>query len=103
MNELSAIIVGANTVTLVFGGALSVYAYRAYTRTRSAALKALTIGFGLITLGTLLSGLLHQFTDVSLLFSTAIHSVSVAVGLLVMAYSLQSTGAGSTSIRYTTK
>lgn len=101
LQELSAVIVGANTITLVFGTAITGYAYRAYLRTRSHALKALAIGFGLVTIGTLLSGVLHQFASVSLLFSTAIQSVFTAVGLVVLAYSLQSSATGDSRPTYT--
>ncbi|MFC7210338.1 hypothetical protein ACFQL3_07595 [Natronoarchaeum sp. GCM10025321] len=90
MDRVSAIIVGAYTVILVFGGAITLFAYQAFTRTESRQLEALAVGFGLITGGTLTSIALYQFALVSLLFAVAVQSISIAAGFVVMAYSLQS-------------
>ena len=90
MDRVSAVIVGAYTVTLVFGGAITLFAYQAFSRTGSKQLKALAVGFGLITGGTLTSIALYQFALVSLLATTAVQSISIAAGFVVMAYSLQS-------------
>lgn len=88
MDELSAIIVAANTVTLVFGGAITALAYRASTRTGSSALRSLSLGLGLVTLGTLLGGGLHQIVGVALLNSLAVESAFTALGFVALTYSL---------------
>lgn len=88
MDSLSTIIVAANTLTLVFGGVITGLAYRAYRRTDSSALRALSIGLGFVTLGTLLGGSLHQLLDVELLTSVAVQSVFTALGFTILAYSL---------------
>jgi len=88
MNHLTAIVVATNTITLVFGTAIVLLAYRAYHRTGSRALRALTVGLGLVTLGTLFGGSLHQLTGTGLLESIAVQSAFTAVGFVVLAYSL---------------
>lgn len=88
MDQLTAVVVAANTVTLVFGSAIVLLAYRAYARTGSRPLRALAAGLGLVTLGTLLGGSLHQLTPVGLLASIAVQSVFSATGFAVLAYSL---------------
>lgn len=88
MDRLTIAVVAANTVTLVFGSAIVLLAYRAYARTGSRALRALTVGLGLVTLGTLLGGSLHQLTGASLLESIAVQSTFTALGFVVLAYSL---------------
>jgi len=88
MDALTAVVVVANTVTLVFGSAIVLLAYRAYARTGSRALRALGVGLGLVTLGTLLGGSLHQLTTASLLESIAVQSAFTALGFAVLAYSL---------------
>jgi hypothetical protein len=59
VDRLAAVIVAANTVTLTFGTTITVLAYRASARTGSSALRSLSLGLGLVTLGALLGGGLH--------------------------------------------
>jgi len=88
VDHLSAIIVIANTVTLVFGGTISLLAHRAAARTGSSALRSLSVGLGLVTVGTLLGGGLHQLLGAGLLTSLAVQSVFTAIGFVALAYSL---------------
>lgn len=88
MDLLTAVVVAANTVTLVFGGAIVLFAYRAHVRTGSQALRALSIGLGLVTLGALLGGSLHQLVGASLVESVAVQSSFSAAGFVVLAYAL---------------
>ena len=88
MDHLSAVIVIANTITLVFGGAITGLAHRAAARTGSPALRSLSVGLGLVTLGTLLGGGLHQLLDAPLLASLAVQSIFTATGFVALAYSL---------------
>ncbi|QSG02453.1 DUF7521 family protein [Natranaeroarchaeum sulfidigenes] len=96
MDRISAIIVGAHTVISVFGGAITVFAYRAYTRTRSKQLKALAVAFGVCTVGTLVSLGGHQLGLLALLEAVALQSLAIAAGFVLLAYSLQ-TGYSATS------
>lgn len=98
MDALTTAVVAANTVTLVVGSAIVFLAYRAYARTGSRALWALSLGLGLVTLGTLLGGTLHQLTDASLLQSIAVQSTATAVGFVVLAYSLFVGGAREATV-----
>jgi uncharacterized membrane protein YfcA len=88
LTEVSAVIVAANTVTLVVGGAIALFALRAYRRTGLAELRALTVGLGLVVAGALVGGLLHQVAAAPLLQGVAIQSVLTALGFLVLGYSL---------------
>jgi hypothetical protein len=87
-NETTVVLVAAKTATLAFGSALTFLSYRAFRRTNSQALRALATGIGLLTLGALLGGVLHQFAGISLRASVGVHSVFTAVGFAVMTYSL---------------
>lgn len=82
------IVVAANTVTLLFGSFVTAMTLRAYRRTGSRALFLLGVGFGLVTLGSLVGGALHQVTGASLVLSVAVHSVFTAAGFLAVSYSL---------------
>lgn len=85
---LQLAVVVANTVTLVVGGFVTLLAVRAYRRTGSRSLRALSAGLGCITGGTLLGGLLHQSGFAPLLVGVAVQSGSIALGFLLLAWSL---------------
>lgn len=65
------LVAALKTLTLVFGGLITYFAYSAYHRTRIPALRALTIGFGTVTVGAFLAGAPIRRSD-----STAIWSSS---------------------------
>ncbi len=93
MSTTILIIAVANAVTLVLGGTITFLAWRAYRRTESAALRSLSIGIGLVTLGTLIGGSLHQLVATDVTTAVAVQSVFVAVGFAVLGYSLSKTAA----------
>ncbi|MCL9815073.1 DUF7521 family protein [Natranaeroarchaeum aerophilus] len=103
MDRISAIIVGAYTVIFVFGGAITVFAYRAFTRTGSKRLKALSVGFGMATVGTLVSIGGHQLGLLALLDAVALQSLATAAGFVVLAYSLQTNFSTTTPMGHSTK
>ena len=88
LHQTAVILIAAKTATLAFGSALTYLSYRAFRRTRSRALRALATGIGLLTLGALLGGVLHQIAGISLQASVGVQSVFTAVGFAVMTYSL---------------
>jgi hypothetical protein len=85
---VSVLFVAAQTATLIFGGAITVLALRAFRRTGSPALRALAVGIGLLTVGALLGGTLHQLLGLNLRTSVLVQSVATAVGFSVLTYSL---------------
>lgn len=99
-HELAVILVVAKVSTLAFGGALTYLSYSAFRRTNSRALRALAFGIGLLTLGALLGGLLHQFAGISLAASVTVQSVFTAGGFAVMTYSLFADVIGSDDRTY---
>jgi 4-hydroxybenzoate polyprenyltransferase len=84
----TVVLVAAKATTLVFGGALTLLAYRAFRRTGSDALRALSLGIGLLTAGALVAGVLHQVAGLPLEVSVSAQSIFTAVGFAVMTYSL---------------
>ena len=81
-------IVAVKTVILLLGSGITYIAYKAYRRTGTHSLRALGIGFGVITFGALLAGIAHQILSVSLELGILINSVLVAIGLAIIMYSL---------------
>lgn len=85
---IQLLVVAANTATLLAGGYLTLLAFRAHRRTGASSLRALTVGLGCITAGTLLGGLLHQTGVAALLVGVTVQSVATALGFVVLAWSL---------------
>jgi len=83
-------LVAAKTLTLACGVVLTSLTHRAYRRTRSTAMRVLSLGIGLVTAGAVLAGSLNQLAGVPLVLSTAVESLFTAAGFLVMTYSLYS-------------
>lgn len=88
MDIVTGLLVVTQGVILVAGGLLTVVTLQAYRRTGSPALRALAVGFGLLLLGAVLGGTLHQAVDGGLRVSIVAQSACTALGLSVMAYSL---------------
>lgn len=86
--HLTPIIVALKTLTLVLGGSITFFAYRAYRRTNSTPLGVLTIGFGLVTIGSLLAGLIDQLTSLAAGYALMTESALTAIGFAVVLYSL---------------
>ena len=91
MVSLSTVfLVAAKTLTLACGVVLTTLTYRAYRRTRSTAMRVLSVGIGLVTAGAVLAGSLNQLAGLPLVISTTVESLFTAAGFLVMTYSLYS-------------
>lgn len=78
--------------TLVFGTLLTYLSWRAYRRTGAPALRALTVGIGLVAAGAVAGGILHQFLDIRLVAAAGVQSVFTATGFAVLTYSLYAEG-----------
>lgn len=92
------VLVVAKTVTVVLGSVITLLAARAFRRTGSPALRSLAAGIGLITLGALAGGALHQVFGVALAVGVAVQAVCTAVGFAVMTYSIYVAGDGPTVV-----
>lgn len=88
MGSLTIGIIVTKTIILLLGGLITYLSYKAYRRTHAAALRALAIGFGIVTLGALLAGVAHQLLGVSLASGIFINSILTALGFVIITYSL---------------
>lgn len=77
------------TLILLTGTAVTLLSYRAYRRTGDAGLRLLALGFGLITLGTILAGVTFEVLGLSLGAGILIESILVLAGLVVIMLSLR--------------
>lgn len=90
---ITTLIIGLKTLTLVLGGLITYLAYKAYRRTHSRSLGALALGFGIVTLGTFLAGVVDQLLGAAFLTGLLIESALIALGFLIIVYSLYTTRA----------
>lgn len=94
MTSLETGIVVAKALTLVLGGLVTYFSYRAYRRTRSRALRSLAVGFAVVTLGSLFAGVLDQVLPMAFgsldgfLVGVLVESWLTAIGFGVILYSL---------------
>ncbi|WP_435115315.1 DUF7521 family protein [Halolamina sp. C58] len=85
---MNVAVVVLKTLTLVLGGSITLYAVRAYRRNGSPALRALAVGFGAITVGALLAGIVDQLLPVNNEFALVVESAFTTLGFGVILYSL---------------
>ncbi|MBX0324914.1 hypothetical protein EGH21_17950 [Halomicroarcula sp. F13] len=88
MNGVITAIAVVKFVILLLGGGITYIAFKAYRRTGEDSLRVLGVGFGIITLGAILTGVANQFFSVGLALGVLINSLFVALGLAVIMYSL---------------
>ena len=88
MTHVTAIVVALKTLTLALGGLITYFAFKAYRRTDSPALRALAVGFGVITLGAILAGVIDQLLPFGTDAALVAESVLTAVGFAVILYAL---------------
>ena len=88
MNHLDSLVLVLKTLTLALGGLITYQALKAYRRTLSPALRSLTIGFGLVTLGSLLAGFVDQIVGLPTDVALVVESLLTVLGFAVILYSL---------------
>ena len=81
-------IIVMKTGILVLGGLITYFSVKAYRNTGSNALRALAVGFGIITLGALLAGTLDVLLGIPLATGLLIDAVLTFAGFAVITYSL---------------
>jgi len=86
-------IVVAKTLILIIGGLITYYSYQAYDRTGAPQHKWLTLGFGIVTVGAIVGGVLDlgvgTYLGQNLIYTSVLVSSSMtALGLGVILYSL---------------
>lgn len=83
-----AILVALKTMSLLLGGTISWVSYRAWRRTGSHALRALTAGFALVTVGSIVAGGLHQLLGLQLRTGVLVESLFTVTGFAVITYAV---------------
>lgn len=74
----------ARLVTLALGLATTAISFRAYRETGARYLRDATVGFGIITFGVFVEGVLYQLTPIGLTQVHIVESVAISLGFLVL-------------------
>lgn len=77
-------LVAVRVLLLAMGVGTTAVSYRAYLRERTAYLRNATLGFGFITLGVLVEGVLFEVTSLTLTQVHVVESLALACGLGVL-------------------
>jgi hypothetical protein len=85
-----SLIVAVKTAILVCGGLITYFSVKAYRNTGDQSLKSLAAGFGVITFGALVAGILDAVLGVSFAVGVLIDAVLTLVGFGIITYSLYS-------------
>ena len=81
-------LVVAKFVVVVLGLLIAYQGYRAYLREQSHRMLFVAIGFALISVGSVLEGLLYDVVRLSVFVSGTVQTGFLAVGMALMLYSL---------------
>ena len=60
MSPHADILIALKTITLLLGALITYYSYKAHVRTKARPLWYLAVGFGIVTLGVLIAGIVDQ-------------------------------------------
>lgn len=86
--ETTAAVTVVKTLTLLVGGAITYFSYRAYRRTGSGALAALAAGFGVVTVGSLSAGVVDRFLPLPPTLALVVEGCFTLAGFAIILYSL---------------
>ncbi len=87
--ELPLFLLQAIKMTVVvLGGMLVLLMLKAHRKAKSRAMFFLAIGFGLITLGSVIAGVLFEFFGYGLLEVNILEAILVLLGLISAFYSI---------------
>ncbi len=90
MTDLSLTLMAISRVAVfTLGFAITVLGFRAYRRKRTRYLRNATLGFGVVTVGVFLEGVLYHVAGFDLVAVHIAESIVVSVGFLVILSSLR--------------
>ncbi|SFG95790.1 hypothetical protein SAMN04488063_3413 [Halopelagius inordinatus] len=89
VDATTAILLVVRTLVLALGILITYYSFEAYRRTGTYYMRNAAIGFGIITLGVFIEGVLFEFGGLDLALVHIIESVAIGLGFIVLLISLR--------------
>ncbi|MDG5777152.1 hypothetical protein QA599_11905 [Haloarculaceae archaeon H-GB1-1] len=77
-------LIAARIAVLLLGVATTAISFRAYRRTKARYLRDATVGFGVMTIGVFVEGVLYQLTPIGLTQVHVIESVAIGLGFVIL-------------------
>jgi len=88
--EMDWIVTAIKLVALVLGAFIVYLAYKGYRRNTSKPLLYVALGFALITVATIVEGILYVIIGSDLLVALLISTIVTVIGFLAIIYSVYS-------------
>lgn len=88
-DDITMVLMIVKTLILIVGSVITYFAWKAYRRTGKTALRDLTIGFGLVVVGSFLGGATFHLLETPLAVGVVVEGVIVLLGFGFIAYSLK--------------
>jgi hypothetical protein len=89
VDTTTAVLMAVRLAVLGLGILITYYSFEAYRRTGTYYMRNAAIGFGIITLGVFIEGVLFEFGGLDLAFVHLIESVAIGLGFVVLLISLR--------------
>ena len=89
VDTTTIVLFAVRLVVLGLGVLITYYSFVAYRRTRTPYLRNASIGFGIITLGVFIEGVLFEFGGLDLALVHIVESVAIGLGFVVLLISLR--------------
>ena len=89
VDTTTIVLLAVRLVVLGLGVLITYYSFVAYRRTRTPYLRNASIGFGIITLGVFIEGVLFEFGGLDLALVHIVESVAIGLGFVVLLISLR--------------
>ncbi|MDS0298405.1 hypothetical protein NDI76_06600 [Halogeometricum sp. S1BR25-6] len=85
---LAMAVIVVQTGILILGGLITYFSFKAYRRTGEPSLRALALGFGIVTFGAIVAGILDVVLQTDLVIGLLVDSLITLVGFAIITYSL---------------
>ncbi|MFC7130513.1 DUF7521 family protein [Haloferax chudinovii] len=85
----TAVLIGVRLLVLALGILTTYYSFEAYRRTGTYYMRNAAAGFGIITLGVFIEGVLFEFVGLDLALVHIIESIAIGLGFVVLLTSLR--------------
>ena len=89
VDTTTAVLLIVRTLVLALGILITYYSFEAYRRTGTYYMRNAAGGFGIITLGVFIEGVLFEFGGLDLALVHIIESVAIGLGFVVLLVSLR--------------
>ena len=84
-----AVLVVARVAVLALALAVTAISYRAYRRTGTPYLRTAAVGFGVISVGVFVEGVLFELFELDLALVHIVESVAIGLGFVILLRSLR--------------